>query len=358
MRSPRKASLFGTGLAMVAAATLLVGCGASDDGSDAPPPAAGSTLDDLYQAAVDNGETTVTVYGPSEAQFASVYAEFSKEFPEIEVVTEFLFGSDLQTRLEQESATGQHVADLVHTEDAVQFSDMYATLELAGLDEVPDDVTIFDGKLYNPSLSLYGFAYNQDLLSDDDAPASWADVADSQYLGDLGMSDPTSLAATPKVLKTAYDAGAIDEDWLTDVAGSDPAIYQSTSQMMTSLSTGEFSLTPVAYYGFVLTQRAQGASIGFVVPEDGAYTGINPYGLMDGAPSPNAATLLVSWMLSDDGQASIAADASEYGSMPGAPAPEGLPDLADINLFPRYSPDDLLTAKEEARTFLLEFFAS
>jgi iron(III) transport system substrate-binding protein len=345
-------------LATVAALSIaLAGCaGGGDDAPEQDGTSAGS-LDELYEQAVDAGQTTVTIYGPSEAAFAPVYDQFMKAYPDITVATEFLFGGDLRTRIDQEVATGQHVGDLIHLDDSVNYVDNLAPVDLVGVEDAPDDVSLFDGKLYVPSRSLYTFVYNTDKLTADQVPTTWADVAkDDSLKGVTGMSDPTSLAATSTVLYNAYTNDAIDDDWLTAVAALDPQIYQSTSQMVGAVATGEISFTPVAYYGFVVTQKAKGASVGFVIPEDGAVLADNPYGMVDGAPSPLAAQLLVSWLMSPEGQTAITLLANEYGTMPGAPSPSGLPVLEDVNAFPITAPEDRAQFKQDAGDLMKKFF--
>lgn len=348
---------------LAAFAALAIGTTAVLTGCSTPAPeptdagGGAATLEELYDQAVENGQTTVTVYGPSEAAFAPVYDQFMKAFPEISVATEFLFGGDLRTRVDQETATGQHVGDLIHLDDSVNYVDDLQAVDLVGVEDAPEGVTLLDGKLQVPSRSLYGMVYNTDKLAAEDVPQSWADVAEADELaGAIGMSDPTSLAATATVLYTAYSNDAIDDEWLETVAGFEPNIYQSTSQMVGAVATGEISFTPVAYYGFVVTQKARGAKVDFVVPEDGAVLSDNPYGVLDGAPSPLAARLLISWLLSDEGQTSIALLANEYGTIPGAPSPSGLPLLEDVEVFPATAPEDRAQFKQDAVDLMKTFF--
>ena len=63
--------------------------------------------------------------------------------------------------------------------------------------------------------------------------------------------------------------------------------------------------------------------------DDGAFFSDVAYGVLDGAPHPNASRLLVSWMFSEAGQASVAEHVFEFGTMPNAPKPEGAEELGD-----------------------------
>lgn len=348
-------------LTALAAATVGIAVAISGCSGPATEPqstaAAATTLDELYKQAVDAKQTTVTIYGPTESSFKPVYDEFTKRFPNINVKSEFLFGGDLRTRVDQEVATERHVGDLIHLDDAVNYLDDAQNIDLVGVKDAPDGVVQFDGKIHVPSLSLFTMIYNTDKLSAAQVPQSWRDVAGNSSLsGALGMSDPTSLAATSTSLYTAYTNGAIDDGWLTAVAGSAPRIYKTTSQMVGALATGEISFAPVGYYGFVVTQKALGAHLSYVIPKDGAVLTDDPYLALKGGPSPLAAQLLVSWMLSPEGQAAIATHASEYGTMPGAPAPSGLPALNDVKRFPQVPAEKRKDFKQEAVNKMKEHF--
>lgn len=362
MRSSSPSSSRVLALLAVAALTggVLSGCASGGDepaATSTDDAQAAVTLDELYEQVQEAGQTTVTVYGPSEAAFEPVYAEFVKAFPDMDVATEFLFGGDLRTRVDQEIATGQQVGDLIHLDDAVNYLDDLQAVDVVGMDEVPADVSLLDGKLVVPSRSLYTMVYNTDKLSEADIPQAWADVTDSTELaGAMGMSDPTSLAATATVLYSAYENDAIDDDWLTAVAGMSPQVYQSTSQMVGALATGEIAFTPVAYYGFVVTQQAKGAKLDYVIPEDGVVLADNPYALLDGAPSPLGAQLLLSWLLSEDGQAAIASLAFEYGAVEGSPAPDGLPAVDELTVFPAPPAGERAQFKQDAVDLLKTFF--
>lgn len=338
---------------LAATALLLGGCAATDaEGPEAPVTEA-QTLEELYDAAIEAGEDTVLIYGPGEGPFAPVYAEFMERFDGIEVVTEFMFGGDLNARLEQEQATQQYAGDLVHLDDVVRYVDMMQSWVPAGV-EVPAEVVLFGDKLYTASQSPYVFAYNADKFSAEEVPSSWAEIV--EFDGKIGMSDPTSLAATASALYSAYSAGAVDEDWFAALAALEPTIYQSSSQMVAAIPTGEIDFTPVAYFGFVLGQQANGANVQAVVPSDGVFLPDSPYGLLNGAPHPNAAKLLVSWLLSDEGQASIAKNVSEYATMPGSPAPTGLPAKSELSVFPSQPGDKRIAFKEEGVAFLGTWF--
>lgn len=55
----------------------------------------------------------VTVYSPAAAQMPTVIQAFNKEHPDIQIQTVRLVGQELASRLQNEAASGQRVADVM-----------------------------------------------------------------------------------------------------------------------------------------------------------------------------------------------------------------------------------------------------
>ncbi|HWL59265.1 MAG TPA: hypothetical protein VNQ48_00070, partial [Microbacteriaceae bacterium] len=184
---------------IVALALLLGACSA--DPSDAPsgttPPTpkvpaadvellggeeAAAEIEELYQAALAAGQTTVAVYGPGETDKQAVYDKvFSARFPEISVIGVYLRGPDYAAKLEAEFASGQHVADLVQVGD----TDVIPGLDLGYFEPfAPVSARDVDRALYadNDEIVLaasqvaFGHLYNPNVLDAADVPKGWDDL--------------------------------------------------------------------------------------------------------------------------------------------------------------------------------------
>ncbi|MDR7083387.1 iron(III) transport system substrate-binding protein [Arthrobacter ginsengisoli] len=327
-------------------------------GNDAPAAtestAAATTLTGLYEAAKTEG--ALQIYGPTEDLYKAVYADFAKAYPGITITTADIFGQELDARLEGEQIAGGFAADLLH----IGVSDMgrYATKEYLASYK-PAEAEALDAKFRGtddkwsvPSRHLYATAYNTKNLTADQVPTSWADLIDPKWKGELGVANPKQSGVTPQVIAAALEAGAIDEAWLNtlkdDIA---PAVYPSVATALQAVVTGENDLSLVAGYGSFMRQVKQGAPVGFATMDDGAYYSDVAYGLLDGSKHPNAARLLVAWMYSAEGQASIAKNVYEFGTMPQAPLPEGADKLGQSAEITYPGPEkyrstlDLLNAK-------------
>lgn len=318
--------------AALAIGSLLALTACGNDAPEAESGPAATTMAGLYEAAQTEG--ALQIYGPTEDLYKAVYEDFTKTYPGIQITTADIFGQELDARLEGEQVAGGFAADLLH----IGVSDMerYATKEYLAPYK-PVEAEALDEKFRGTddqwsvaSRHLYATAYNTTKLTPEQVPATWADLIDPKWKGTLGVSNPKQSGVTPQVISAALDAGVIDEAWLDSLKNDlDPAIYPSVATALQSVVTGERGLSLVAGYGSYMRQAKQGAPVGFATMDDGAYYSDVAYGVLDGSEHPNAARLLVAWMYSDEGQASIAKHVYEFGTMPEAPLPEGADKLGE-----------------------------
>lgn len=289
-----------------------------------------NSMPELYEAAKAEGQ--LLIYGPTENLYAAVYEDFEKQYPGIDITTADIFGQELDTRLEGEQIAGGFEADLLHigVSDMERYLDKeylasYRPLGTEGLGEEflgPDDTWSV------ASRHLYASVYNTTRIKPEDLPQQWSQLTDSRWKGEIAVSNPKISGATPQVLAAALEAGVIDEAWIDRFKSEvRPTVYPSVANALQAVVTGEQGLSLVAGYGTFKRQLAQGAPLGFTVPQDGAYFSDVAYGLLSGSKHSAAARLLTSWMFSPQGQASVAEHVYEFGTMPDAPAPDGADQL-------------------------------
>jgi iron(III) transport system substrate-binding protein len=293
-------------------------------------------LDDLYQEAVDAGQTTITVYGVTATSSASLYEAFQERYPEMFVDHVTIFGAELQQRIASEQATGQFVADNVSVSgaDAVYVSenDFVAEQTPPLAADLPEEYKPAGDTLFGGNTYLYTVGYNTDLVEEDDAPKTFDDLLDPKWAGKIGMSDP-NLAATGFIY-AAIEAGIIDEGWLEDFKATNPVIFPSERDLFTAVSTGQVELGVGNYIRGQAFLETDGLPVGFVADfSDGVSDGVFYRGTVANAPNALASDLLTAWWLTPEAQELIAAQ-GQPGLMPGAPPVPGQPALADITINP------------------------
>lgn len=300
-------------------------------------PEAVSAMQELYQAAVDSGQTEVTVYGPGEVDKEAVYEIFSQRFPEITVNGVYLVGPDYSAKLEGEVASGQHVADLVQAGDTsvsgqvgLDYFEDFDPVTAEGLDTVYQDP---DGLVLGASATAFGYMHNTNLMSADEAPAGWEELLDPAYRGQIASDNVTRFGGGFSTLSHILWDGRLGESFVGDLAGQDLHFESSIPAAGTAVATGQYALHPFYPLSFYFRDKDKGAPVEFVFPTEGGVH-ISPHylGLMKGAPNPDAGKLLMTWLFSPEGQ-QAAAEIGYYPLMPGAAGPPGYPSAEELDLF-------------------------
>lgn len=310
-------------LLLLPLALLAAACGDGGDGgesaststSTAPTTegdsASAGGLDDLVTAAKEEG--SVVLYSAYNAEISQALADaFTDEYGiSVEVVRQA--SADLNARFAAEAEAGAVAADVLWQPDDV-FADAatdngwLAEIDeesVPGLDAVPADER---AATYVPVLiQPWGIAYNTTMLSADDAPQSWEDLAEGDKIeGGLLVADPGNSVSTSAV----YDFWLEEygEGFFVDLAATQQfGIGDSVSNAVQQVAAGEVAAFVPAPLSTVANAKASGAPIEVVIPDD--TTGFSMLAAVaSDAAHPNAARLLVSFLLSDDGQSIAVAD--------------------------------------------------
>lgn len=353
--------------AVAAAALLLAGCAGSSTPAEEPAgngggdPAAdtellggdeaAAQLEELYAAAQEAGQTSVTIYGPGETDKAAMYEVFSARFPDITVEPVYILGPDLTAKLEAEFASGQHVGDIIQNGDAGIAGNLLADqLEpfTPVLAEQLDPVAYAEpsGAAWAATAATFGFAYNTSLLSPEEAPTTWEDLLDPSLKGKMTSDNMTRNGAGLGTLSHVLWDGRYGPDWLDEFAAQDITFQASTPAAGAAVATGEFALQPAYPMAFYLRDRANGAPVEWTLPDEGVHLSPHYVGLLRNAPNAEAAKLLMSWLFTPEAQ-QAAAELGYYPLLPGEAGPDGLPPADDLDLLEPLSLTDVLDIHSE-----------
>ncbi|WP_176459358.1 MULTISPECIES: ABC transporter substrate-binding protein [unclassified Rhodococcus (in: high G+C Gram-positive bacteria)] len=287
-----------------------------------------AALDDLYDAAVANGETSVVTYGPGEDRYKPAYAEFMRRYPDIQVLPEYTYGADLSTRLDQEFGSGNHVASMVNGGTNITL----LTNNSGRCDPYePFTAKDLDPSLVGPNHSfngitrwVFGFAYNPELVDAADVPTSWQDLTNPEWKGKLALTDPTTVNDASVSIAAMLYSGEYDETWLRELAANQPTILANSQLGIQSVAGGQQSIASILSYNSMKRLEEKNLPIAFVAPERGARLETHYNCLLVDDPAPSASKLLLNWMLTDEGQRALS-DTGNYSVYPDISAPDGLP---------------------------------
>ena len=194
-----------------------------------------------------------------------------------------------------------------------------------------------DGKTVGIYLGALGFGYNSDLLEERglEAPKCWADLANSEYEGEVQVANPNSSGTAYTFLATLVQILGEDKAYalLGDIdknvnqytkSGAAPAQATARGETLIGISFQHDLLTPVV---------TSNAPLVTVSPCEGTGFEIGSMSIIKGGPNPDNAKKWYDWALTPEAQKLGAqANAFQLPSNKDAPLPEGAPDINSIKL--------------------------
>lgn len=194
-----------------------------------------------------------------------------------------------------------------------------------------------DGRWIGTCLSSFGIAYNSDSLQRlkvESLPTAWSDLTNPLFFKQVALADPTKSGSAAKAfemviqqqmqiaLDAARKAGQSDEaalatakseGWLAGLriiqAASANARYftDAAGKVPMDVSLGDAAIGMcIDFYGRFQSEAVQvgedPSRLQYFTPVGGSSVGVDPIGMLRGAPNPEAARLFIEFVLSMDGQ--------------------------------------------------------
>jgi iron(III) transport system substrate-binding protein len=289
---------------------LLAGAGAAALTVHASPiraaaPAAEPVTPALIEAAKKEGK--VVWYTSVDLPLAERVAKaFQAKYPGITARVERTGAERVFTRINQEYGSNIYAVDVVNSSDAAHlivwkrngWLAPYVPEEVAK--HFPDEHRDPDGQFASFRIFLCPMGYNTNLVKKEEAPKSYADLLDPKWAGKIVKAHPsysgTILTATFQI---ARDIGW---QFFEKLAQQRIMQVQSASDPPKKLALGERAIMAdgIEYGMFQIKERGQPVDI--IYPSEGTPLIIGPNAIFKGAPNPNAARLLQSYMLSAECQ--------------------------------------------------------
>jgi iron(III) transport system substrate-binding protein len=286
------------------------------------PPAAVSAEDKvmaaLYEAAKKDGQ--LTVYSPAELVLRGLEKELPKTFAGIEVKSATVEPTELATKLITEKRSGGVRADLImgSLRDVVDVLDrgIISEQDYASMG-IPQELILFNSKLIGIWNVVFAHAYNTNLIKDPaELPKTWNDFLDPKWKGKLVAWDFTFSAGL------AWWGLEVGEEAVIDYARK---LIKTQDVLLTRavadvVNTGERAIAFNGGLAAVFQAQAKGLPVDFFLVEvQGApqYVAAIPAG----AKHPNAARLVLKYLLSEPGKAMVWEYQKSADAHPGANTP-------------------------------------
>ncbi len=285
--------------------------------------------EELYQKALDEEGGTVTIYSIS-SRMPRVKESFEKDYPGMTLEVYDINANDLSTKLLTEYNAGIRTADVIHSKE--QTGDYVNNFFDKGILHNYQPESIFSGvdeKYLADITPLYmesdWWFYNDEVYQE--APiTNWWDLTKPEWKGKFVLQDPTSTVSYMALFTTmvqhaedmeiAYKEAygediVLDDDeptaahaWIKRILANDPVVFESNNEVIQAIGEGTTSqlvgYTPSSKYR---EKEDKGWNIeaiydGFI-PQTGT-TFLNFVAVVDEAPHPSGAKLLIRYLLGDE----------------------------------------------------------
>ncbi|MEA2659476.1 MAG: hypothetical protein QOF64_2072 [Candidatus Binatota bacterium] len=256
----------------------------------------------------------------------SEWLAFQKRFPKIKVVLISGNAAQIQQRLLAERRAGKFLADIVRLGGGTSTS-LYKAKALDPiapallLPEVKDASKWLDGKHhYNDIDSQYVFVYaafplhllgyHQKFVDPQSLTSYW-DLLDPKWKGKITLKDPKEPGGQSPLLFMYYNP-QLGPDYLKKLFSvTGPTLVRDDRQQTDWLAAGRFPLTLTSKATDVEEAKRQGLPVdvldGHAFKKDGVglEAGGTMLALVNSAPHPNAAKVVINWFLSREGQMAV-----------------------------------------------------
>lgn len=244
---------------------------------------------------------------------------FQKRFPEIKVI--IAFGDPFQ-RILTERRAGKYLADVGFTGPESLWSLYLARVldpirDAFILPEVADESKWFRGKHhYVDSERKYIFAavgnadlgsffYNSKLINPNDFKSMW-DFLRPELKGKIAARDIRTPGPGGVTMRFYYHVPELGPNFIRRLFSEmDVTLFRDQRQGIDWLATGKYSICLFCNHTRIEIAKSQGLpveSFGLMKEGAGLIASGGGISLINGAPHPNAAKVLVNWYLSREGQ--------------------------------------------------------
>ena len=301
-------------------------------------------LEKLYRAALKKGQHEVVVYQAAmDYEWQPLWQAFEQAFPGLKINYMHLSPAEVFNRLDTERVTNSHYADVI----SYPVNNIYDMRDNGYLDEfapvnasrLPVYYQSPDHTIHFSFLKVFGLGFNKNRITEQRLPLDIQTLLKDEWkkkfeYGAHGGGAGTVDLAFIKLLHRHAITEA-DLETIKNNGGSG-----ATQEMGTiALAQARTAVSPWVYLPPLARQKALGVPIDIVYPED--FTLLVPFGqgIVKNPANPEAAKLLITWLLTPDVQKLFAEKTYSYGTTIGAPRPEGVPvsvknTIADPALYP------------------------
>jgi iron(III) transport system substrate-binding protein len=261
---------------------------------------------------------------------------FEAKYPGIAVRIERT-GSERQfQRLAQEYAANIFAVDVINASDASHFIAWKRNGWLASY--VPEDVARHfapehrdpDGCYATSRVYVVSLGYNTDLVKPEEAPKGFVDLLHPKWLNKIVKAHPSYSGTI--MTSTFQVARELGWEYFEKLAKQKVLQVQSSVDPPNKLALGERHVMADGNDFNLIQFKEAGRPVEVVYPLEGSPLIVCPNGVLKGAPNPNAARLMQSYIFSREGQQLLCDFAAQHSAHPEVTERPGRRPLAQIKV--------------------------
>jgi iron(III) transport system substrate-binding protein len=284
-----------------------------------------TTWEKTVEAAKKEGQ--ISVYG-SDTFELFLKSAFQKKYPEIKIG--FVGGRApvVGPKLITERRAGKYLGDVMLTGPGTPYRILYKNnaLDPIGpaliLPEVLDESKWWQARhhyvdaenrfifIYEATVQDGDIAYNTQLVKPEEIKSYW-DLLEPKWRGKIVAMDPKVSGAVSRGIRFFYSQKELGANFITRLFGEmDMTLARDFTQMLDWLAAGKFALG--IFVGSSETAKAIGHGLPIREFSPGQFkegAAVSPFNgtvsLVNRAPHPNAAKVLINWLLSREGQTAV-----------------------------------------------------
>lgn len=151
--------------------------------------------------------------------------------------------------------------------------------------------------------------YNTELVAEDEAPTSWADLLDEKYKGQIACADPTSSSSSFACVMAIIMAYGTEDgkgyEFVEEMVHNlDGKVLSSSSGVYKGVADGEYMIG-LTYEEAALRYIESGANIAIVYPSEGTSSSPSGVGIIKDCKNPKSAQLFVDYLSGKEVQSQL-----------------------------------------------------
>ena len=280
--------------------------------SNLPPPTSqDADWDKTIAEAKKEGKITMYTFSLTSDMGQAVTEAFEAKYG---IKVEYLtgVGAQLIERIKTEQAAKRFIADTLDTSTTLMFiaKNGKLTVPTGNLPTLAQkNVWLADprqdeeGHLISFN-ALYQTPYvNTTLVKPGDEPKSYQELLDPKWKGKIVAPDPNTVPNLPRLYSVMVSRKIQDEDFFRKLAKQEPKMAPTVRDDANIIIRGEAALSVSSTTNTLNPFISQGAPVKPLDVKEGVILAMSPsIAIVNNAPHPNAARLMINWLVSSEGQ--------------------------------------------------------